>query len=74
MMEHMRVAEQKKQAKVQGRIEELAEEKRESLLNEEQLKENKNTAIAMRKSQIQNNIEAIENVKRERANTKSMEK
>ena len=56
MMEHIRVAEQKKQAKVQGRIEELAEQKRESELNSEQLKEMKSTELAMKKNLIKTNI------------------
>ena len=43
-------------AKVQNRIEQLEEEKREAKLNEEQIDEMKQTALEMKKSQIQNNV------------------
>lgn len=74
MMEHMKIAEQKKLAKVQGRIEELAEQKREAELNSEQIKDMKTTELAMKKNLIKTNVEAIETVKAERNNTKNMQK
>ena len=74
MMEHMKIAEQKKLAKVQGRIEELAEQKREAELNSEQIKDMKTTELAMKKNLIKTNVEAIEKVKAERNNTKNMQK
>ena len=74
MNEYMRIAQQKKQAQVQGRIEQLAEEKRETKANDQQMEDMRATEKEMRLSQIQNNIKAYDQVKRQRDTQKQMEK
>lgn len=74
MNEYMRIAEQKKQAKVQSRIEQLVEEKRESEVNDQQLQDMRATEKEMRESAIKNNIKAYDEVKLQRDTQKQMDK
>ena len=73
MFEHLREAEQRKQARVQDRIEQLAEQKREADANVQELADMKSAEIQIKQEWRKVNIEAIENVKAQRDNTKKMQ-